>query len=272
NLRLIPVAVTGELYISGTGLARGYLRQPALSAERFVADPYGPPGSRMYRSGDLARWRSDGALEVFGRADPQLKIRGFRVEPGEIETVLLSHPVVAQAVVIGREDGAGDKRLIGYVVTKAGQSLDRVELRNYLARRLLDYMVPAALVLLEALPLTANGKLDRKALPAPDFEAAKSQWRGARAPQEEKTCHLFAEVLGVANVGIEDNFFELGGHSLLATRISSRIRTSLGIELPIRSLFESPTVAELAKCLQTSQPARPVLKALRRPDQIPLSF
>ena len=272
NLEPVPVGIAGELYISGVQLARGYLRQPALSAERFVADPFAAPGNRMYRTGDLARWRADGVLEFLGRADQQLKIRGFRIEPGEIEAALLRHPRVAQAAVIAREDRAGDKRLVGYVVAKAAQSLDGAELRNCLAGTLPDYMVPAAFVLLDGLPLTPNGKLDRKALPAPDFAVARSRWRAPRSPQEEILCTLFAEVLGVSSVGIEDNFFEMGGHSLLATRLVSRIRTSLGVELPIRSLFEAPTVAELAKRLNDAQAARPALEPLERPAQIPLSF
>ena len=269
NLEPVPAGTSGELYISGPGVARGYLKQPGLSAERFVADPFGVAGSRMYRTGDLVRWRTEGVLEFLGRADQQLKIRGFRIEPGEIETALMSYPGVAQAAVIAREDRPGDKQLVGYVVAKTAQSLDRTELRNFLARTLPDYMVPAAFVFVEALPLTSNGKLDRQALPAPDFAMAKGHWQAPRSLQEEILCSLFTEVLGVSGVGIEDNFFELGGHSLLATRLMSRIRIGLGIELPIRSLFEAPTVVELAKCLPATQPARPALEARQRPARDP---
>ena len=272
NLEPTPTGITGELYVAGVQLARGYLKRPALSAERFVADPFGAPGSRMYRTGDLARWRAEGVLDFLGRADQQVKIRGFRIEPGEIEAVLLSHPAVAQATVIAREDRPGDKRLVGYVVPASGQSTDPASLRAHLGQSLPDYMVPAAIVLLNALPLTPNGKLDRKALPAPDLTASTNAWRAPRTPQEEILCALFAEILGLARVGIEDNFFELGGHSLLATRLISRIRGMLGVELPIRSLFETPTVAGLTQQFASAQAARPALQPLERPAEIPLSF
>ena len=226
----------------------------------------------MYRTGDLVRWRANGVLEFLGRADQQLKIRGFRIEPGEIEAVLKSYPGVAQAVVVGREQEPAEKQLVGYVVAKTAQGLDRTQLRSFLARTLPDYMVPAAFVFLEALPLTPNGKLDRKALPAPDFALAKGRWRAARSPQEESLCALFTEVLGVPRVGIEDNFFELGGHSLLATRLVSRICAALGLELAIRSLFEAPTVAELVQRLNNAQAAKPPLRPMPCPAEIPLSF
>ncbi len=235
-----------------------------------MADPFGPAGSRMYRTGDLARWREDGVLDFLGRADAQLKLRGFRIEPGEIEAALVRHAGVAQAAVIAREDVPGNKRLVAYVVAAADQPPDVAELRSHLGARLPDYMVPSAYVVLERLPLTPNGKLDRRALPAPEVTALSV--RGPRTPQEEMLCGLFAEVLGLERVGIDDNFFALGGHSLLATRLISRIRATLDVEIAIRSLFEAPTVAALVQRLEGAQAGRPALRAVLRPDEVPLSY
>ncbi|WP_255218858.1 amino acid adenylation domain-containing protein, partial [Actinomadura formosensis] len=265
-LQPVPAGVPGELYLAGVQLARGYLDRPGLSAERFVADPFGPPGNRMYRTGDLARWRPDGTIEYLGRADDQVKIRGFRVEPGEIENVLAGCPGVARAAVVVHEDRPGGKRLAAYLV---GPGIDAAAVRRYAAERLPDYMVPAFTVL-DALPLTVNGKLDRAALPAPD--AGSAAGRAPRSPQEEILCGLFAEVLGVPRVGVDDGFFDLGGDSLTATRLVSRIRSALGAELPVRALFEAPTVAGLAERLtDAAGGVRPPLVRAERPDVIPLS-
>lgn len=269
GLQPVPPGVVGELYIAGTGLARGYFRRPDLTAERFVADPYGPPGTRMYRTGDQARWRADGSLDYIGRADHQIKIRGFRIELGEIDAVLANHPHIEQAAVVVREDQPGDKRLAAYVVADA--AIDTAELRRYMGASLPDYMVPSAFVEMDELPLTPNGKLDRKALPAPDFSTSVSD-RAPRTPQEEILCDLFAEVLGLARVGIDDSFFELGGHSLLAARLMSRIREVMGAELGIAKLFDEPTVAGLAAHLDLAQSACPALQRAERPEKIPLSF
>ena len=243
--RLVPPGVVGELYLSGTPLARGYHNRPDLTAERFVDDPFGPPGTRMYRTGDLARWRADGTLEFLGRADDQVKIRGYRIELGEIESVLSGHPAVAQTAVVAREDTAGRRRLVGYVVPAGGAAPEPAALRQFLAERLPDYLVPPAFVVMDRLPRTTNGKLDREALPAPD-RGATAAGRAPRDHRETLLCGLFAELLGLERVDLDDDFFSLGGHSLLVGRLVGRIRAELGVRIGIRTVFEAPTVAKLA--------------------------
>ncbi|MEU9136994.1 amino acid adenylation domain-containing protein [Streptomyces sp. NPDC048404] len=253
-LRPVAAGVTGELYLAGDQLARGYLGQSALTAGRFVACPFGAPGSRMYRSGDLVRWSQDGQVEYIGRADFQVKVRGFRIELGEIEQVLTTHPDVDSAVALVREDRPGDQRLVAYLVPAATTDpagLDLEALTGLARERLPEYMVPTALVPLTELPATPSGKLDRGALPAPDH-AETATGRGPRDHNEEVLCRLFAELLGADEVGIDVDFFDNGGHSLLATRLVGRIRNELGVDVKVTTVFRSPTVAELAARIEKS--------------------
>jgi condensation domain-containing protein/phosphopantetheine binding protein/AMP-binding enzyme len=270
RLALVPAGVTGELYVAGAGLARGYAGRAALTAERFLPSPFGPPGQRMYRTGDLVRWNSDGELEFLGRADGQVKIRGFRIELGEIEHHLRSVPGVDQATVIVREDRPGDRRLIAYFT--ADGRVPVAWLKAAAEASVPNYMVPAAFVELDEMPLTGNGKLDLRALPAPDYSG------GGREPssaEEHQLCALFGEILGVDGVSADDSFFELGGHSLLATRLLNRIRTVMGAEASVRDVFDTPTVAGLASTLAGRRhSARPALQRRTRDshDPIPLSY
>ncbi|MDC2961037.1 non-ribosomal peptide synthetase [Streptomyces gilvifuscus] len=277
--RPVPPGASGEMYVSGAGVAAGYLHRPELTAERFLDDPFGPPGTRMYRSGDLARRRPDGTLDYLGRADAQVQIRGFRVEPGEIEAVLAAHPRVARAAVVARRADNGAQHLVAYVLTAGDTPADPAELRAHAAARLPEHMVPAACVTVDALPLTANGKLDEQALPAPDFTAAATGTR-PETPQQLLVCALFEDVLKLPRdtVGTDVNFFDLGGDSLLATRLLARLRHDTGAEIPITALFETPTPAALAARLAADSadpagaPPRPVLGAVVRPERVPLSF
>ncbi len=277
RLGLRPGGVAGEVYLAGPGLARGYGGRPGLTAQRFVADPLGPAGGRLYRTGDVGRWSRDGELEYLGRADDQISIRGYRVEPGEIEAVLAAHPAIAQAVVTLREDVPGDQRLIAYIIpaaagTAAGAGAGiTAAVRGYAAARLPDYMVPAAVVPLGELPLTPAGKIDRSALPAPDYAAVAGLQVPASA-REELLCGAFAHVLGLERAGATDSFFDLGGHSLLAVRLVSQIRTVLRVDVPLRLVFEAPTPAALAARLDQAGPARLALTPRPRPDRMPLSF
>ncbi|RYZ40479.1 MAG: amino acid adenylation domain-containing protein, partial [Myxococcaceae bacterium] len=276
-LRPSPIGVPGELYIGGAGVARGYHARPELTAERFIPDPFdGRLGARMYRTGDRARWRADGTVEFLGRVDQQLKVRGFRVEPGEIESALARHPGVSQAVVVAREDVPGSARLVAYVVPRPEAALSLEALRAFVRRSLPEHLVPSAVVVLDALPLTPNGKVDRKALPAP--EGARDVAREYVAPRtetERRVAELWASLLGVERVGVEDDFFALGGHSLLATRAASRIRESFGVELLLRELFESATPAALAARLDSlPRVTSRVPPLVPRPHEgaLPLSF
>ncbi len=281
--QLVPVGICGELYIGGAGLARGYLNQPELTAERFVTNPFHQEKGRivpllterLYRTGDLARYLPNRNLEYLGRIDHQVKIRGFRIELGEVEAVLGQHPEVQQAVVIAREDVPSDRRLIAYVVPKIPHSVSLDDLRRFLRTHLPDYMVPSAFVLLEALPLTPNGKVDRRALPAPDTSRPEleSAFVAPSTPTEEKLATLWVQVLHLDRVSVHDNFFELGGHSLFATQLISKLRQAFEVELPLRALFEAPTIAELSKKIEQAKTSStdsqesaivPVARAARR--------
>jgi amino acid adenylation domain-containing protein len=250
----VPVGIAGELYLGGVGLARGYWNRPDLTAERFIPDPFSPRnGDRLYRTGDWVRWKADGNLEYIGRRDDQIKIRGFRIELGEIERALCNCEGVKQALVVAREDRSGDKRLVAYLVQS--QETDRSRLRDELKRVLPEYMVPSAFVSLDALPLTPNGKINRQALPAPTRhdETNLAEFVAPRTPLEEQLAKIWADVLGIEQVGINDNFFEIGGHSLLATQAGARIADACRVELPLRRLFEAPTIAQLAIVVEQLQ-------------------
>jgi amino acid adenylation domain-containing protein len=267
RLQPVPAGVAGELHIGGVGLARGYHNRPELTAEKFVGDPFsGEPGARLYKTGDLARHLPDGNIEYLGRLDHQVKIHGFRIELGEIETVLNQHPEVQSSVVVVREDKPGDKRLVAYLANRNGGA-NPVEMRQWLGARLPEYMVPAAFVALDALPLSPNGKVDRKALPAPDFGSAadKNEYVSPRTETEATVAKIWSELLGVKQIGVKDNFFALGGHSLQATRLQARMEKELGQKLPLAALFQHPTIEGLAAALS------PQTEKGRRPELIRLS-
>ncbi|MFJ9054985.1 amino acid adenylation domain-containing protein [Streptomyces sp. NPDC102409] len=273
SMRPVPSGAEGELYVAGPGVARGYLGRPGLTATRFVADPFAGDGARMYRTGDLVRRSADGSLYYVARADQQIKLRGHRIEPAEIEAVLRAEPSVRTACVLVREDLPGERTLTAYVVPAPGHTPDPELLAAHVGRHLPAYMVPAAVQPLDALPLTPNGKLDRAALPAPATAPSAALHRLPRDAYEEILAGLFAEVLGVARVGVDDSFFALGGHSLTATRLAGRVRAALGTETEIRTLFENPTVAALAVALaNTERAARPALVPQERPAALPLSY
>ncbi|MBF6465944.1 amino acid adenylation domain-containing protein [Nocardia beijingensis] len=274
SLRRVPVGVVGELYVGGHGVAHGYWNRPGLTAARFVADPIGESGGRLYRTGDSVRWNQAGELEFVGRVDDQTKIRGFRIEPGEVEKELVAHPGVVRAVVVVREDRPGDRRLVGYVVAAAGAedgAVDAAAVRRRLARRLPEFMVPSAIVVVDRLPVTVNGKIDKQALPAPKYQSS-IRYRAPETPAQAALARLFAEVLGHEQVGIDDDFFELGGHSLVATRLMNRIRAVLGKELAVSAIFGTPTVAGLAGALDARPRSRPPLAPMPRPRVVPLSY
>ena len=277
-LRLLPIGVAGNLCIGGVGLARGYIRRPDLTGEKFIPDPFGgEPGARLYKTGDIARYGPDGNIEFLGRADHQVKIRGFRIELGEIEGTLGQHPLVREAVVQAQEVGSGEKRLVAYVVAERESRPTASELRRFLKDKLPEHMVPAVFVVLGAFPLTANGKVNRHALPTPDDRRPEldQAFVACRTPTEELLAEIWAQVLGIGRVGVHDNFFQLGGHSLLATQVVSRIREAFQVEMPLRRLFEAPTVAGLAESIDAGCGAglqAPPIVPVARDGGLPLSF
>ena len=280
HLQPVPAGVPGELYIAGEGVARGYHNRPDLTGERFLPDPFSESsGARMYKTGDLVRYLNDGNLIFLGRVDNQVKIRGYRIELGEIESVLQQMEGVENVVTIVREDTPGDKRLVAYFTTGNEAALSVDDLRIFIKDQLPDYMVPAAFVKLDAFPLTANGKIDRKALPKPDYTAlqVETEFVAPRTGEEKLLAGLWQDILNLEKVGIHDNFFELGGHSLLATQVISRIRDTFEVELPLRALFEAPTIASLLihiekARMQADGSAAPPLKRIPRDGELPLSF
>ena len=280
RLRPVPVGVAGELYIGGAGVARGYYRRPALTAERFLPDPFGKsPGARIYRTGDLARWRPDGALECLGRADHQVKVRGFRVELGEVEAALARHPAIREAAVVAREDATGEQALVAYYAARDGYAPNSAELRQWLGEGLPEYMVPSTFVAVDALPLTPNGKIDRNALPAPDQVGGDAglDYVPPRGPIEEALVGIWGELLGRDRVGVRDNFFELGGHSLFATQLLARLRDTFAVEPTLRDFLDDPTVAGLSRLIDRELAAGsglqvPPIERDGRDGPIPASF
>jgi acyl carrier protein len=258
----VPIGVAAEVCVGGTGLARGYLNRAELTAERFVPNPFSKsPGARLYRSGDLARFLPNGDIEYLGRIDQQVKVRGFRIELGEIEAALAQHEVVRECTVVASADGNGETKLLAYLVAQQQQPAPSVTaLREFLKEKLPEYMVPASFTMLDAMPLTANGKIDRKALPAPgqDRSTLFGDYVAPRSAVEQVLARIWAELLQVERVGLNDNFFDLGGHSLLATRLVARLRSVLSIELPLRAVFEAPTLVDLSETVlqQPGQRAR----------------
>jgi acyl carrier protein len=246
----VPVGVPGELYLSGVQVAKGYIHRPELTAEKFLADPFSP-GQRMYKTGDRVRFLADGNLEYLGRTDDQVKWRGFRIEPGEIEARLAEHPSVQQAAVLLREDTPGDRRLVAYLVAASGQALDTDVVKAWLKDQLPDYMVPSAFVLLDTMPVTPSGKVARRQLPLPDYADTAAVYVAPRTPVEAALTQIWAEVLNLPQVGIHDDFFDLGGHSLLATQLISRVRDALEVELPLKLIFRNSSVEQLAEAIET---------------------
>jgi acyl-coenzyme A synthetase/AMP-(fatty) acid ligase/aryl carrier-like protein len=247
----VPIGVTGEIYIGGAGVARGYWARPELTAERFIENPFGEDGSRLYRTGDLGRWRTDGQIVYLGRADRQVKVRGHRIEPGEIEAVLTQEPAIREAAVIATTEADGEVRLVAYVVASAEMPATS-SLRDALKQRLPDFMIPSVFVALDTFPRTANGKLDRGALPGTDAPRLAAEVIEPRDEEERRVAEIWRQVLKIPRVGVHENFFDLGGHSLAAMQVASRLRESAHAEVNFLDVFERPTIAGLAEVLRSS--------------------
>jgi acyl carrier protein len=267
--QVVPVGAIGEIYIGGAGVAMGYLNRPALTSERFIPDPFiTDPHALLYRTGDLGRWLPDGNIEFLGRNDHQVKVRGFRIELGEIEAHFAHHPRVANAAVIAREDVPGQKRLVAYIISRGEVAPSAEQLRKELLESMPEYMVPSAFVALDRLPLTVNGKLDRRALPAPPLEAhVTREYEPPTGEIEEGLASIWQELLQVERIGRGDNFFELGGHSLLATQVAVRVRSRLSVDISVSAIFECPTLQQLATRLQTLDHARLMERLARAGDR-----
>jgi acyl carrier protein len=266
HLQPVPIGVCGELFIAGDSLARGYLNRPALTAEKFIPNPFSEtPGRRLYRTGDLARYQPDGSIEFSGRNDAQVKIHGFRIELGEIEARLSQHPCIESAVVVVQEQPSIGKRLVAYVVAQQTRAVSVSELRNYLRQSLPDYMVPAIFITIDSLPLSPNGKVDRRALPAPDRVNAtdETDYEPPRTSLEAELAEIWTDLLKLDRIGVWQNFFDLGGHSLLATRLAARIEEKFQVQLPLRELFESPTIAGLATAIECIREAQGTFESVR---------
>ncbi|HEX8090084.1 MAG TPA: condensation domain-containing protein, partial [Blastocatellia bacterium] len=280
RLQPLPIGVTGMLWVGGAGVARGYLKKPDLTAEKFMPDPFSDePGGRMYKTGDLARYFADGNIEFIGRADNQVKLRGFRIEIGEIEALINSYAGIKQCAVTMREDRPGDRRLVAYTVPSDGNSPYIDSLKMYLKRHLADYMIPSAFVTLESLPLTVNGKIDRRALPKPESpgDERREDYLLLSSPQNDLLSEVFARILGVEGPGVNDNFFELGGHSLLATQLLLEVENAFRVNLPLRAFFDNPTLAGLSEAIDTATRSQsgleaPPLEPTSREEYLPLSY
>src|SRR5688572_23572532 len=260
HLQPVPIGLPGEMYLGGEGLARGYLYRPELTVEKFINHPFiKNPGARLYKTGDLAKFRPDGNIEFVGRIDNQVKIRGYRIELGEIESILAKHPAVLEQVVVAREDNPGEKRIVAYLVLKPGKQVEVAQLREFLKKDLPEYMLPSVFMFMDAMPQTPNNKIDRKALPRPEGSkiATSNAYEEPHTPIEEVLANIWCTILGIEKVGRKDNFFELGGHSLIAVRMFNEVEKQLGVKVQLPVIFRAPTIEELASIINKEESTKP---------------